>query len=126
MTPGPPRTTVTRVTATRVTTPSFCRLCPAFCGILVTVEGDRVVEVGGDADNPVSRGYTCSKGRASGDLHHHPERLDAPLLGRGDARTTVDWTRALDHVADELGRIIAESGPNAVAAYRASGWGFDF
>ena len=107
-------------------TPSFCRLCPAFCGILVTVEGDRVVEVSGDPDNPVSRGYTCSKGRASGDLHHHPERLDAPLLGRGDARATVDWTRALDHVADGLRRIIAESGPNAVAAYRASGWGFDF
>ena len=63
-----------------VTTPTFCRLCPAFCGMLVTVEDDRVVSVTGDPDNPVSRGYTCSKGRASGALHHHPARLDAPLL----------------------------------------------
>jgi anaerobic selenocysteine-containing dehydrogenase len=112
-----------------VTTPSFCRLCPAFCGLLVTVEGDRVVAVTGDPDNPVSRGYTCSKGRASGDLHHHPARLDAPLLGRpGDpgGRTTADWEHTLDHVAAGLRRVIAESGPNAVAAYRASGWGFDF
>jgi len=63
--------------APRVTTPTFCRLCPAFCGMLVTVEGDRVVAVVGDTENPVSRGDTCSKGRASGDLHHHPQRLGA-------------------------------------------------
>ena len=110
-----------------VTTPTFCRLCPAFCGMLVTVEDDRVVSVTGDPDNPVSRGYTCSKGRASGALHHHPARLDAPLLGRaGAARRPTDWATALDHVGDTLRRIIDESGPGAIAAYRASGWGFDF
>lgn len=116
------------------TTPTFCRLCPAFCGLLVTVEHPadgnppRIVAVTGDPDNPVSQGYTCSKGRASGDLHHHPARLDAPLLGRAadGARRAADWTAALDHVAGELRRVIGESGPSAVAAYRASGWGFDF
>ena len=45
--------------------------------VVVQTTGDRVVDVQGDPDNPVSRGYTCSKGRASGDLHHHPARLDA-------------------------------------------------
>lgn len=115
--------------ADRVTTPTFCRLCPAFCGMLVTVDGDRVVSVTGDPDNPLSRGYTCSKGRASGDLHHHPDRLDAPLLGRPDdpdGRSVTDWPTALDRVAADLRRIVDESGPRAVAAYRASGWGFDF
>jgi len=113
------------------TLPSFCRLCPAFCGVNVTVErgpeGERIIDVAGDAANPVSEGYTCSKGRAAGDLHHHPERLDVPLLGRpGAGRGEATWTQALDLVAAGLRRIIEESGPNAVAAYRASGWGFDF
>ena len=113
---------------TAIVTPTFCRLCPAFCGLLVTVEHPddghdepRIVDVAGDPDNPVSLGYTCSKGRASGDLHHHPDRLDAPLI-RNPADDTLyptSWDAALDHVSATLRRIISESGPNAVAAYRA-------
>ena len=106
---------------------SYCRLCPAFCGLVVTVDGDRITDVAGDPDNPISRGYTCSKGRASGDLHHHPERLDAPLERDADGALHVtEWPSVLDRVASTLQAIIATSGPNAVAAYRASGWGLDF
>jgi anaerobic selenocysteine-containing dehydrogenase len=112
------------VTAARRTT--YCRLCPAFCGLTVTVDGDRIVEVTGDPHNPVSLGYTCSKGRASGDLHHHPERLDAPLMRVESGQLApVGWPAVLDFIAAALRRVVDESGPNAVAAYRASGWGLD-
>ena len=47
----------------RATELSYCRICAAACGIVVTVDGDRVVRVRGDDEHPVSRGYTCSKGR---------------------------------------------------------------
>ena len=61
---------------------SFCRICNAMCGIVVTVahasEGQRVERVRGDADHALSRGYTCPKGRALGALHHDPRRLDHP------------------------------------------------
>ena len=36
--------------------------------------GDVVAEVRGDPDHPVSRGYTCPKGRAAGEVHHHPRQ----------------------------------------------------
>ena len=112
------------MTAVRRT--SYCRLCPAFCGLIVTVDGNRIVDVAGDPDNPLSLGYTCSKGRASGDLHYHPERLDRPLRrdATGDLVDTT-WDAALDEITAVLRRVIDESGPNAVAAYRASGWGLD-
>ena len=48
----------------RRTVKSFCRICTAVCGILVEVEGDRVLKVRGDPDHPLSHGYTCAKGRA--------------------------------------------------------------
>ena len=51
-------------TSARETHPSICRLCPAHCPILVTVEGGRPVEVVGDPDAPLFGGYTCPKGRA--------------------------------------------------------------
>jgi anaerobic selenocysteine-containing dehydrogenase len=59
---------------------SFCRICTAVCGIVVEVEGDRVVKVRGDADHPLSHGYTCSKGRALPQVHHHPDRIE-PIRG---------------------------------------------
>ncbi|HVM65758.1 MAG TPA: oxidoreductase, partial [Acidimicrobiales bacterium] len=86
---------------------TYCRLCPAFCGLTVTVDGNRIVEVSGDADNPVSLGYTCSKGRASGDLHHHPERLDAPLMRDASGRLApVAWPAVLDAITATLRRVI--------------------
>lgn len=107
------------------TVPSSCRVCPAGCGVLVTVErgpdGERIVDVAGDPDHPLSEGYTCTKGRAGADLHHHAERLDHPLLGRpGAGRGTASWDQALRITAAGVRRIVEESGPAAVAVYRGS------
>jgi len=112
------------------TVPSSCRLCPAACGVLVTLErgpdGARILDVAGDPDHPLSEGYTCTKGRAGADLHHHPERLDQPLLGRpGAGRGTASWDQTLGLVAAGVRRIVEESGPGAVAAYRGSAAPFD-
>jgi anaerobic selenocysteine-containing dehydrogenase len=60
---------------------SFCRVCTSVCGILVDVDGDQVVQVHGDKDHPFSKGYTCAKGRALPQLHHHPDRLRRHAAG---------------------------------------------
>jgi len=41
-----------------------CTLCEAHCGIKVEVEGERVVRIGGDPDDVMSRGYICPKAGA--------------------------------------------------------------
>jgi anaerobic selenocysteine-containing dehydrogenase len=96
-----------------VTRRTFCRICPVLCGLVVQVDGDRVLQVRGDPDHPVSHGYTCPKGRALPEFHHHPQRLDHPVL-RGDA---VSWDTLLGDLAATVGRVVDESGPDAVAAY---------
>jgi len=42
---------------------SYCRICTSQCGILVDLDGEQVVRVRGDKEHPISRGYTCPKGR---------------------------------------------------------------
>ena len=59
----------------RSTQPAICRLCPAFCPILVTLEDGRAVEVVGDPEAPLYDGYTCPKGRALPEQHVHAGRL---------------------------------------------------
>jgi anaerobic selenocysteine-containing dehydrogenase len=83
---------------------SFCRICAAACGIVVTVDEGQIVKVRGDAEHPVSRGYTCEKGRALPHWHHSSNRLDHPRL-RG---RTVGW----DEVLDDLATIIDETKGN--------------
>jgi len=113
-------------TATSAEHRSFCRICNAMCGIVVTVaDGSRVERVRGDAEHPLSRGYTCPKGRALGALHHDPRRLDRPTIGRGPGRRTVNWTEMLDDLAPRLRDEIDAHGPDSLAMYLASGSAFD-
>jgi anaerobic selenocysteine-containing dehydrogenase len=115
---------------------SFCRICTSVCGVLVDVEGERVVRVRGDREHPLSHGYTCAKGRALPGLHHHPERLERPLMRaagtggsgrpgvRGPLRPTT-WDECLDDLADRLRTVIDRHGPAAVGVFFGSGVGMD-
>ena len=100
---------------------SYCRICAAACGITVTVDGQQVVRVRGDAGHPVSLGYTCAKGRALPAWHHDPGRLDRPRLHGVD----VDWDVLLDDLASSLRTVTDLGGADAVALYLATGLAYD-
>src|SRR3954462_8195886 len=102
-----------------------CRICAVGCGTLVDIEGDRVVRVVGDPDDPWSYGYTCAKGRAGPEFHHAPDRLDVPMVRRDGTLTATSWDDALDDVAALTAGIVAEHGPGAVAHYVGTGGPLD-
>ena len=85
---------------------TYCRICVAACGLLVTVEGDQVVGIKGDRAHPDSAGYTCPKGRALGPHHHDPNRLDEPLV-RGTATT---WDACLGDLSNRIRQLIDTRG----------------
>jgi anaerobic selenocysteine-containing dehydrogenase len=103
---------------------SYCRQCIAVCGLLVTVDDDRIVAVRGDPDHPVTRGYTCSKGRAFGAMHHDPDRLDHPELRVRGRLVPVSWDDLLDDLATHLARLMRDVGTDAIGTYfgSLSGW----
>ena len=105
---------------------TFCRVCNAMCGLVVTVEGQQVTRVRGDDDHALSRGYTCPKGRAVGALHHDAARLDRPLMGRGPDRSAASWSDTILDLSDRIAASVDEHGPDSVAMYLASGSAFDF
>jgi len=100
---------------------SICRLCQNYCGVKVEVQGNRLIRVVGDDENPVYRGYTCSKGRANPALYDHADRLLRPLKRLPDgSRVEVDLDQAVEEIGRRLAGIVERDGPRAVAMY----WGF--
>lgn len=104
---------------------SYCRVCASLCGILVDLKGEQVIRVRGDRDHPLSRGYTCPKGRALPRLHHHPRRLERPLVRVGGSLQPTSWEHCLSDLGTRLRDIIDRHGPSAVGIYFGSGNGFD-
>jgi len=92
-----------------------CTLCEAHCGIDVEVDGDRVLRISGDKDDPISRGYICPKAAALADLHADPDRLRRPVRRVGAEWEEIGWDEALDLAADGLRAVQRRHGDDAVA-----------
>jgi anaerobic selenocysteine-containing dehydrogenase len=88
------------------------------CALLVGVRDNQIVEVKGDPQGYLNRGYTCFKGKVSADRLSHPDRLRYPLKRagkRGEGKwQRVSWEEALDETARNLLRIKETHGARAV------------
>src|SRR5688572_1266487 len=104
---------------------TYCRVCMVHCGLVAEVVGDQIVRVRGDRDHPLTRGYTCPKGRATGRLHHDPRAITRPMMRVNGELVPVSWDEALDDIAAKLRAIIDNHGSNAVGIYFGSGLGLD-
>ena len=95
-----------------------CPLCEATCGLAITLDGDRVTQVRGDADDVFSHGFLCPKGVSIKQLHDDPERVRTPLVRQADGTfAEASWDEAFALIAERLPAIQAEHGRDAVAAY---------
>ncbi|MDS9469074.1 molybdopterin-dependent oxidoreductase [Paracoccus sp. MBLB3053] len=90
-----------------------CAYCGVGCGVLATPDGKGGLAIAGDPDHPANRGRLCVKGAALGETIGHEGRLLAPSIDGREA----GWDEALDLVANQFSRTIAEHGPDSVAFY---------
>jgi formate dehydrogenase major subunit len=83
---------------------SVCPYCAVGCGQNVYVKDDRVVQVEGDPDSPISRGRLCPKGSASLQLTTGSAREKHVLYRRphGTEWERLDLDTAMDMIADRV------------------------
>ncbi len=99
-------------------TTSFCRMCPAMCGVIVITEDGAVTKVAGDPDHLLSHGYLCPKGRKMASLVSDPHRLQQPLLRNASGELVpASWEAALDDLAGRLTAVRGEHDDYAVGTY---------
>src|SRR5258706_11391604 len=95
---------------------TYCRICEALCGLVVTTSEGRIVRVRADHDNPASMGFMCAKGAAMAAIQTDPDRVLAPLRRCGDVGEfeAVTWDTALDDIAERLTVLLDRHGPDAI------------
>jgi formate dehydrogenase major subunit len=83
---------------------SICPYCAVGCGQKVYVKDERVVQIEGDPDSPISRGRLCPKGSASEQLVNSPLREYAVKYRRphGTQWESLDLETAMDMIADRI------------------------
>jgi formate dehydrogenase major subunit len=83
---------------------SVCPYCAVGCGQRVFVRDDRVIQIEGDPDSPISRGRLCPKGAASRSLVTSSERRYRCRYRRphGTQWETISLERTMDMIADRV------------------------
>ena len=108
---------MTDATARNVKT--VCPYCGVGCGMILSVENNRVVKVTGDKEHPANFGRLCTKGNTVALTLNSSDRLAAAFIrnDKNSERMPVPLETALDQTAARLQKIISEHGPDSVALY---------
>lgn len=93
----------------------ICPFCEQNCATLVKVDHDtdEVIEVRGDKDDPLSKGYICPKAFAVKDMHNDPDLLTGPVIKKNGKFEPVSWEEAFDFAAAGIKKIQDKYGRNA-------------
>jgi formate dehydrogenase major subunit len=83
---------------------SICPYCAVGCGQKVYVKDEKVTQIEGDPDSPISRGRLCPKGAASEALVNSPMRETKVRYRRPGATDWEDLSleQATDMIAERL------------------------
>lgn len=107
---------------------TICSYCGVGCGLLLGVQGDEIVNVRGNPNNPTNKGQLCVKGRFGYRYINHPDRIKKPMVrqylldGKEKPKSNhklgewveVDWDTAFDIVAKKLVNIKTNFGADAI------------
>ena len=94
-----------------------CNICEAICGIEISIQDDEHLNIRGDKDDPLSKGYICPKAVALQDIHYDQDRLKYPVRRTSQGWRRIPWDEALHEVATNLKHIYAKYGRNSIATY---------
>ena len=97
---------------------TICPYCGVGCGLLASVEGDRLLQLRGDPGHPANLGKLCLKGALAGQTLDVPSRLRLALVrGADGVLAAVSSAQAVAVAAARLARIRDEHGGGAIGFY---------
>jgi NADH-quinone oxidoreductase subunit G len=83
-------------------TPSICTSCSQGCNIITETRDNVVVRLRPRPNTDVNQYYMCDHGRLNYRWLNRTDRVEAPLVRRGDRLSAVDWDDAIKAAALHL------------------------
>ncbi len=101
--------------------PGGCNFCFNCCSAKFHFQGEQLVNVTGNDEDPVLEGKLCPKAQFTLQMHHNEHRLVHPLkrVGRrGEGEfVRIGWEQALDEIAAKLLSLKEKWGSEALALF---------
>ena len=97
--------------------------CCDLCRFVVTVEEGRITKFAGDPHHPVTKGFTCKKGKDLVQRMVHPDRIRHPLIKKNNQFVKISYEEVFHIIADKLGSIQQDFGTKAILNYTSDGYG---
>jgi anaerobic selenocysteine-containing dehydrogenase len=92
---------------------------------MVHVEDGMVVNIEGDPNHPLSKGFICVKGSSYHEFLYHPDRLTYPMKREGSKRNgkweRISWDEALDEIARKLSEVRENYCAESIATLHGTG-----
>jgi formate dehydrogenase major subunit len=100
-----------RITSADRVARSVCPYCAVGCGQLVYVKDDKITDIEGDPDSPISEGRLCPKGAATFQLVTGSHRVHNVLYRKphGTEWEVIPLEKAMDMVAERVKRTREET-----------------
>ena len=101
--------------------------CPDACGLILTVDDNKVIKVRGNKEHAFTRGTLCPKMAHYERVIHSPKRLMTPLLRIGekgigpDQFIPISWDEALDRIVENFKHTIETYGSESILRYSYAG-----
>ena len=101
--------------------------CPDACGLILTVDDNKVIKVRGNKEHAFTRGTLCPKMAHYERVIHSPKRLMTPLRRIGkkgigpDQFTPISWDEALDRIVENFQHTIDTYGSESILRYSYAG-----
>ncbi len=100
-------------------TPTVCNLCSDGCSMLAGSRSEKLIRTvardgRGRTAGGINHDFLCAMGRYTIDFVHSGERIDRPLIRRGDYLVPSTWDEALGLVASKLTEIKEAHGGKAL------------
>ncbi|MES0875378.1 molybdopterin-containing oxidoreductase family protein [Sinimarinibacterium thermocellulolyticum] len=105
---------------------TFCHICEQCCGLAVSVDHGRVIEIQPDRAHPYNWRDFCVKGARAAETIYHPLRIKTPMRKVDDRYEPATYEEAISDIATRLQRIRERYGGDAIAAYSGNPQSFSF